>query len=236
MASAWPKERLQPSLFDRLGDSLAPEIAQLAQDRAALDRLLDAPGRAALARLLQEEGRPGEEGMAALSNLGEEARALVERVLQLERARRREMRSAVVLSAAALREAVLRDLLSLLNTTATEADPTVGDAVLAPFPAVRASVLNYGIPGLAGHVRTMDDLVALAREIERAIECYEPRLRQVRVRPAQPPAGGGALASPVDLVIEAELWGYPVPEHLLVRTILDLDAGHVALAGPERTA
>jgi type VI secretion system protein ImpF len=146
------------------------------------------------------------------------------------------MRSSVALSAAALREAVLRDLRNLLNTTAAEADPDGGNAVLERFPAVRASVLNYGIPGLSGHVRTMDDLVALAREIEHAIERYEPRLRQTRVRPAEPPAGAGALASPVDLVIEGELWGYPVPEHLLVRTILDLDAGHVEIAGPERAA
>ncbi len=197
MPSPTPKDRLQPSLLDRLEDGLAP----------------------------------------TLSRLGE-ARALLGRVLDLEGARRLELRRTVVLSAQELRRSVLRDLQSLLNTTAAEEEPGDGEeSALSRHPAAQASVLNYGIPALAGRVRTLDDFAELAQRIERAIERHEPRLRHVRVRPAESgAAGANALTSPLDLVIEGELWGHPLPEHLLVRTPLALAAARGEVAGPERPA
>jgi hypothetical protein len=38
------------------------------------------------------------------------------------------------------------------------------------------------------------------------------------------------------LIIEGELWGYPVAEYLQVHTVLDLDAGHAEVTGTERQA
>jgi len=241
MPSSYSRERLQPSLLDRLDDSLAPVLLQLGQDRRALEQLLDGPQRAALASLLNNEHfdrrSPGPDVVGPFASLGQEARMLLDRVLRLEDARRQQIRRTVLLSAAELRAAVLRDLRSLLNTTAAEALPDEGRAALLRYPAVLSSVVNYGIPALAGHVRTMDDFLELAQQIERAIECYEPRLRHVRVRPTDDAAlAPGLIPSPLDLVIEGELWGYPVPEHLLVRTILDLDAGHVDIIAPEQAA
>lgn len=243
MPSPFPKDRLQPSLFDRLDDGLAPTLSSLGEARRALDSRLDETQRAALAELLEsgrfDERRPDPDSSGAFSSLDREARALLDRVLELEGARRLELRRTVVLSARELRRSVLRDLQSLLNTTAAEEDPDGdGESSLSRHPAAQASVLNYGIPALAGRVRTLDDFAELAQRIERAIERHEPRLRDVRVRPAEAEgaAGADALASPMDLVIEGELWGHPIAEHLLVRTVLDLDAGRVEVADPEREA
>ena len=44
-------------------------------------------------------------------------------------------------------------------------------------------MLNYGIPSLAGRIRTADGLRRAGREVEPAIERFEPRMRGVRVRP-----------------------------------------------------
>ncbi|MBL6458651.1 type VI secretion system baseplate subunit TssE [Belnapia sp. T6] len=241
MLSPFPRERLQPSLFDRLEDGLAPVLAQLDRDLRALDRALDGAQRAALARLLEAEhpgggaARPGGAEAGGFDTLGPEDRALLDRVLKAEGARRLQMRRGAALSAAGLRDAVLRDLRNLLNTTAAEARPEEGEPTLPGLPCVAASVLNYGIPALAGRVHDAEGLLALARHIERAIRRHEPRLRNLRVRPAsETPASLGAAAPaacPVALTIEGELWGYPVPEHLLVRTVLDFDAGRAELTG-----
>jgi len=88
--------------------------------------------------------------------------------------RPREMRSRQVQRAAitelTLRREVARDLESLMNCVAMES--TVD---LAPFPAVRKSILNYGFPDIAH--RTIDELEAedIFRDIEDVLRRYEPR-------------------------------------------------------------
>lgn len=239
MPSSIPSVRLQPSLFDRLADELAPALARLDVARGALEGFLDEPQRAALAGLLQEDRaddrQPVTPASGVLADLDGKARILLDRVLELERARRFDLRRTVVLSSTQLRAAVLRDLRNLLNTTAAESQPDGTTALLEPWPAVQASVVNYGIPAVAGRVRTHDDLAELAGRIEQAIERHEPRLRRVRVRPGEATGSDlGALGRPIDLIIEGELWGYPVSEHLLVRTILDLDAGRIEILDQDR--
>jgi len=75
----------------------------------------------------------------------------------------------------------------------------------------------------------------LAREIEAAITRFEPRIRGVRVRP-EGHETDLAIRTPVTLVIEGELWGYPLPEQLRVRTVLDLEEGKARVEGAEDAA
>lgn len=243
MLEAFSRERLRPSLFDRLDDGLAAAESRLERRRGALEQALDAPRREALAKLLEdkrlEHRWPLPEAASDFAGLDGEARALLDRVREAECERREAVRRTVVLSAEGLREAVKRDLASLLNTTAADARPDGAEGLFPRHPAVEASVLNYGIPALAGRVRGPDDLVEFARAVERAIERYEPRLRRVRVRTAGAAADAGpaaALTSPLGLVIEGELWGDPLPEQLLIRAVLDLDAGRVEVALPDGPA
>ena len=241
MAEPFPREMLQPSLLDRLQDDLASALNRLPARRAALDLLLDPTQRAALQRLLDDERRlegrrPTPTELAPFAGLTAEAKDLLDDVLGLELARRLELRRSVVLTMADLRAAVLRDLASLLNSEQAEQLTTMEDGepvpLLAGLPNVCASVVNYGIPSLAGRVRTTADYELLAREVETALQRFEPRLREVHVR-LDGHEADLAVRSPVTLLIEGELWGYPVAEALRVRTLLDLEEGraHVDATG-----
>lgn len=238
MAEAFPREKLQPSLLDRLRDDLASSLTRLPERRAALDKHLDDTQKQALERLVVDtrlESRPRSPAdMAPFAGLAAEARDLLEDVLTLELARRAEQRRSVALSLPELRAAVLRDLAHLLNTEQVETMPLAEGGEMVPafagLPCSRDSVLNYGIPSLAGRIRTAADYDALAREVETAIVRFEPRIRGVRVRPEGHEADL-AVRSPVTLVIEGELWGYPLPEQLRVRTVLDIEEGKARVEG-----
>ena len=120
-----------------------------------------------------------------------------------------------------LREYVCRDLAMLLNSTSIESSYD-----LSALAHVRESVLNYGMPPLAGRAPGSIDLEAIARTIESVIRQFEPRLSQVRVLPdAQRSAGDHHLY----LRIDAQLWGQPMPQHLVLRTRISTDSGDVSI-------
>jgi type VI secretion system protein ImpF len=73
----------------------------------------------------------------------------------------------------ALRATIKRELAWLLNTTNLEA---VED--LEAAPNVRTSVLNYGVPDLAGKALNRRLLLKRARDIKAAIVAFEPRIAE----------------------------------------------------------
>jgi type VI secretion system protein ImpF len=162
MADLLPKERLQPSLLDRLTD--------------------DDPGTA------------------------------------------QESREKRVLSLSRLRQSVLRDLGWLLNAAALEA---VQD--LESYPQAARSVINYGMPGLAGIAASGIDTVALERRLKQTITDFEPRILpnslKVRVLASTDQMNLSALT----FMIEGDLWAQPLPAHMLIRSVLDLETGHVEI-------
>jgi type VI secretion system protein ImpF len=240
MAEPFPREKLQPSLLDRLNDDLASALGRLREGRAALARRLSPEQSATLERLLADERLDDRVLRAAdlvpFQGLNQETTDLLHQVIELEAERRHELRRNVVLGIAELRTAVLRDLAQLLNTEQAEGLALEEDGATVPaFDGLRScrdSVLNYGIPPLAGRVRTTDDYEVLARGIEAAIARFEPRLAKIKVRVASD-EGVDTVKSPVTLIIEGELWGYPVSETLRVRTLLDLEEGKARIEGVE---
>ena len=72
---------------------------------------------------------------------------------------------------AALRATVRRELAWLLNTTNFGATND-----LVAFPRVETSVLNYGLPDMAGKSLNRRALMQRAREIRTAIRQFEPRI------------------------------------------------------------
>lgn len=72
---------------------------------------------------------------------------------------------------AALRMTIKREVAWLLNTVAFDVN-----GVLDAYPQVKTSVINYGVPDLAGKVNTRRGVVARAREIRKAIHTFEPRI------------------------------------------------------------
>lgn len=144
--------------------------------------------------------------------------SLLDRLTDLAPTQKRDGPDQQSLTMAQLRQAVLRDLAALLNTTnlATLVD-------LEATPLVAASTLNYGIPGFAGMIESSMRVVALERRLADAIRAYEPRIRAetLRVRAR----GGRGDGASVQLVfeIEGELWAQPVPQQLFLETAIELE-------------
>ena len=84
---------------------------------------------------------------------------------------------------------------------------------------MQRSVLNFGMPSLAGRAAAVDRPRADRRAIEAVIRQFEPRLSAVRVMPEM--RGERRRAPPARLRIDAQLWGQPVPQHLVLRTSID---------------
>ena len=71
----------------------------------------------------------------------------------------------------ALRATVRRELAWLLNTT------NLGAVIdLEPYPEVKTSVLNYGVPDMAGKALHRKLVIQRARDIRAAIRAFEPRI------------------------------------------------------------
>jgi type VI secretion system protein ImpF len=131
-----------------------------------------------------------------------------------------------VVSMRRLRESVLRDLNWLLSTASFDTDRP-----LEGFPAVERSVLNYGLPSVAGLGMSGLDTDEVARRLERTFEFFEPRLSQVRVTPEPEDKQGEGYA--LRFRVEAELWGQPVPQRLLLRTQIDVETADVVVTDAE---
>jgi type VI secretion system protein ImpF len=72
---------------------------------------------------------------------------------------------------AAMRNSIRRDLFWLFNTVNLEAAVD-----LDAYPLVRTSVLNFGVPDLAGKSASPQVRVERAQQIREAILAYEPRI------------------------------------------------------------
>jgi type VI secretion system protein ImpF len=123
-----------------------------------------------------------------------------------------------------LRECVCRDLTALLNSTALSASID-----LDAYPEVQRSVLNYGMPALTGRSAATVDVQRTARLIEEVIRRFEPRLTRVHVVPDSG-REKGSDGHQLGFRIEADLWGQPVPQHLVLRTRISTESGDVSVA------
>jgi type VI secretion system protein ImpF len=252
MAELSLRERLQPALLDRLVDDerlltvfevhvSAADMARVALSERELTDLLMGQGlRAAEAPRARKAGESADvvlqlaapSGKVSLSHLksvvvkppGAPQGATLQSFCRIEARNvlndtpegvdRRHV------SGRRLREYVCRDLATLLNSISLD---TADD--LTPYPHVKRSVLNYGMPSLAGRSATSVDVQQTAATIAEAIRTFEPRLTKVRVLPEQDRPGndGHQLA----FRIEAELWGQPVPQQLVLRTSISTESGDV---------
>ena len=122
-----------------------------------------------------------------------------------------------------LREYVCRDLASLLNCGSLDASIDLTD-----YPHVQRSVVNYGMPSLAGRMARSVEADRISSTIEAAITNFEPRLSRVRVTPEL--GDDGSETHVLAFRIEAQLWGQPAPQHLVLRTSIDVDSGDVSIA------
>ena len=129
-----------------------------------------------------------------------------------------ESRSERVISLIRYKESVMRDLLWLFNTTAY---PPASE--IYEFPAAASSVMNYGCRNLCGMTLGTIDLVEWERHLLTVVRNFEPRII---------PQTASVHASvdqwnrhPLTFDIRGELWAKPIPEHIWLKTAVDLDTG-----------
>jgi type VI secretion system protein ImpF len=251
MADLTLTDRLQPALLDRLLDDertvamvrIVVDTASLASLQLPLAGLIDvlraqgltlqkqqASGvqaelqlTAARARVnpaqlraltLRPPGAPG--GVTLQSFASIESSSIPNPDIELPERR--------MLSRTRLRECVHRDLRWLFNSLNLAASQELG-----AYPEVASSVLNYGLPSFAGRMTTSIDPLEAAEALRRAIEVFEPRLRDVRVI-AQPSKHEQAdQDGTLEFTIEAELWGQPHAQHLQLRTRIDTLNGDISV-------
>jgi type VI secretion system protein ImpF len=146
--------------------------------------------------------------------------SLLDRLTDHEPDDRQESREKRILSPSRLRESVRRDLTWLFNTPNLA---TVMD--LQDLPLVAESVVNYGLPSLAGRTTSSIDVPEMERQLREAIWRFEPRLMKnsIRVRLVADPGQMGHNA--LSFYIEAELWAQPIPLRLFLKTEIDLENG-----------
>lgn len=127
------------------------------------------------------------------------------------------------LSQSELRRQVLRDLQSLLNSNHYASS---GD--LQSYAHVQRSVLNFGVPVLAGRHLSAMTLQAIQQELITAIRCFEPRIlpQGLQVRCLTTGASHHSLLS---IEIQGQLHWAPSPLPFLFHSQLDLENGHVEL-------
>jgi len=162
--------------------------------------------------------------MAELTTKEKLQPSLLDRLTDEEPQRKQESRDRRVLSLRRLRQCVLRDLEWLLNAGSLAATQDLED-----YPLVRRSVLNYGMPELAGCFASNVDIRAVEQGLRQAILDFEPRILpgtvQVRAIVSQDAMDHNALA----FEIEGEVWAQPLPEKLLLKTEIDLENGAVTV-------
>jgi type VI secretion system protein ImpF len=151
--------------------------------------------------------------------------SLLDRLTDESPGERRESRDKHVISPSRLRECVRRDLSWLLNTTNLAATEDLDE-----FPEVIRSVLNYGMPDMAGHTASSVDVRLLERMLCRVIWDFEPRLIKSSVKVKLVVDDQKMDRNAMWFDIEAELWAQPLPLRLFLRTEIDLENGGVKIS------
>lgn len=147
--------------------------------------------------------------------------SLLDRLIDDEPDQRQEGDARRALTRAALREAVLRDLGWLLNTS------NHGIANDDPLhPQAARSVINYGLPMLSGQFTSSIQRVSMEQALKQAIVQFEPRILSHTLE-VELVMEGPALESHncVGLQIRGMLWAQPLPLEFLMRSRIDLEEG-----------
>jgi type VI secretion system lysozyme-like protein len=208
MAKTPSKERLLPSLLDRLTDDdpLNSSIDLLRIKIQHVEKLLQQPAK-----------------RESQSDADEKRTELLEE-LNRDRAQFLFLTSSVS-SLKEIRDCVKRDLDWLFNTHSFAPAEQ-----LENYPDVASSVLNYGLPDFSGKTASGIDVYQLEKLMKQAILNFEPRLMRqslnVRLLADESAMNHNALT----FEIESEMWSEPVPIHLHLRTELELENGAITVA------
>ena len=142
---------------------------------------------------------------------------LLDRLTDDEPAKREESRNQRIISLQRYKAGVLRDLEWLFNAIGHFPEERVGELTFADFEEAYRSVLNFGIRQLYG--RLAPDVEEIEKHLFDAITVFEPRINRHTLR-----VKVTLERHLLSFDITGELWVYPIPETLFIRTQLDLES------------
>lgn len=145
--------------------------------------------------------------------------SLLDRLTDDEPDKVQESREQRVLSLTKLRQSVLRDMAWLLNSGTFEAVQNLED-----YPFIKRSVINYGIPDLAGSTLSGVNAQEIERNVRQAIWDFEPRILKNSVK-ITVSTSNTMNQNAITFDIEGDLWMQPLPLRLYLKTELDLETG-----------
>jgi type VI secretion system protein ImpF len=143
---------------------------------------------------------------------------LLDRLTDDEPNNSQESRSQRVISLQRYRQGVMRDLQWLFSSSAHLPQEGQQAFSIEDFPDAFKSVINFGTRHLFGLMAP--NMRELERQLTEALYTFEPRIlrNSLKVRSR---LEGNVIA----LELEGELWAAPLPEHLHIKTKLDLETG-----------
>jgi len=148
--------------------------------------------------------------------------SVMDRLVDLEPERKLEAALSRAQSVRELKAALRRDLEWLLNSRRMIEDAP------ASLKEVGRSLYNYGLPDVSSlYLRSPKDQTFLLESIKRAIEVFEPRLMNVKVR-LEP---GTDERRVIHFAIEGLLRMDPAPEQVLFDTVLEPMSGQYQVKG-----
>lgn len=114
----------------------------------------------------------------------------------------------------------LRDVSYLLNARAFH--PA---SHLDSYPLIQEAVVNMGLPNLTGKTRSQLDEDHVAQMIRSALRRFEPRLDGDSLKVTLLAPSHASRSTFLSFLIEGLWWSLPYPEHVRLRTDLDLETG-----------
>jgi type VI secretion system protein ImpF len=147
---------------------------------------------------------------------------LLDRLTDDEPKNTQESRAQRVISLQRYRQGVLRDLQWLFSASAHLAQEGNCTFSLEDYPEALRSVINFGTRHLFGVMSL--DMRDLERQLTAALYTFEPRIMRNTLK-VRSRVEGNVIA----LDVEGELWANPLPEHLHIKTRLDIENGHCSL-------
>jgi type VI secretion system protein ImpF len=156
--------------------------------------------------------------MAELTSLDRLQPCLLDRLTDEDPGNPQESRSQRVVNLARYKKGVVRDLEWFFNASPHLPDEVNPKYHLADYPHVVRSVLNFGARHLVGLLSP--NMAELEKQMLEALQFFEPR-----ILPQSVTLAASKERQEVQLELRGELWADPVPDHLFVRTALDLETG-----------
>jgi type VI secretion system protein ImpF len=127
-----------------------------------------------------------------------------------------------VISPQRYKQGVLRDLEWLFGASAHLTQEGNSPVNIEDFPHALRSVINFGTRHLFGV--TSPNLRDLEKGLVEALYTFEPRILRntlkVRVQ---------IQGNMIEMEVEGELWANPLPEHLHIKTKLDMESSFLAV-------